>query len=248
MIWADAAFDFGEHQGEHVECGQLGGEGFGGGDADFRAGMGEEAQRTGPDDGRFRDVTDGQGVRHTQVLRVLECGQGVGGLAGLGDSDDQRPWIRHAIAIAVFTGDFDADRQLGQAFQPVTGGEAGVVAGAASQYEDAVDVLEDLFGFGTEPTDLNSLGAAQHVQRVDDGTGLLEDFFLHVVGIGAQFDGISGELGFGFFPGDRGAVLTGDAKAIRSEYSNVAVLEIHHASSHLQQGSGIRGGIVGVIS
>ncbi len=103
---------------------------------------------------------------------------------GLGDGDDQGPGIGHAVAVAVLTGDFDANGELGNALQPVTGGEAGMVAGAAGQNEDAVDGFEGIFSLRTEPTGLDGLGAAQHVEGVDDGARLLEDFLLHVVGIG----------------------------------------------------------------
>ena len=109
--------------------------------------MGEEAQRTGSDDGRFRDVTDGQGVRHTLRLGVLEGSQGVGGLTRLGDGDNKGLRVRDAIAVAVFTGDFDADGDFGKAFQPVTRSQPGMIAGTAGQDEDAVDVLEDDFRF-----------------------------------------------------------------------------------------------------
>ncbi len=122
MFRANRAFNFSQHQGENIECRQLGGEGFGGRHPDFRASMGQEAQRTGTNDGRFRHVTDGQGVRHTQILGVLECGQGVCSLTRLRYCNDQRLRIRHAVAIAVFTGDFNGDGQFGNAFQPVTGG------------------------------------------------------------------------------------------------------------------------------
>jgi hypothetical protein len=59
-------------------------------------------------DGRFRHVADGQGARLAEALGVLERGQGVGGLAGLRDGDDQGFRIRHGSAIAVFAGDLDA--------------------------------------------------------------------------------------------------------------------------------------------
>jgi hypothetical protein len=79
-------------------------------------------------------------------LRVLERGQGVGGLAALADGDDQGLRVGHAVAVAVFAGDLHAGGDLGDALQPVLGRRAGVVAGAAGQDEHAVDVLEDAVG------------------------------------------------------------------------------------------------------
>ena len=109
-----------------------------------------------------------------------------------------------------------------------------MVAGTTSENEDAIDGFEGIFSLRTEPTGLDSLGAAQHVEGVDDGAGLLEDFLLHVVGIRTQFDGISRKLGFSFFPGDRSTVLTGDVDATRGEDGDIAVLQIHHAAGNLQ--------------
>ncbi len=122
-----------------------------------------------------------------------------------------------------------------------------MIAGAAGQDEDTVDVFEDTFGLRAEPTGLNGLGAAQHVEGVDDGPRLFEDFFLHVVGIIAQFYGIGRKLGFGFFPGDGGAILTGDGDAIRSKNSDITVLKIDHAAGNLQERGSVGGGIVGIV-
>jgi hypothetical protein len=89
-------------------------------------------------------------VCHAQAARVLQRGQGVGGFAGLRDGDDQGVRVRHAVAVAVFAGDLDVHRQLGHRFDPVLGGQAGVVAGAAGQDQHAVDFLEDAEGLVAE--------------------------------------------------------------------------------------------------
>ena len=46
------------------------------------------------------------------------------------------------VAVAVFAGHFDLRRDFGDALQPVLGGAAAVVAGAAGQDQHRVDVLE----------------------------------------------------------------------------------------------------------
>src|SRR5690606_40122664 len=50
--------------------------------------------------------------------------------------------IGHAYAVAVLTRDLHVHRQLGDRFDPVASGQAGVVAGAASQDQHTVDLLE----------------------------------------------------------------------------------------------------------
>ncbi|CUJ06086.1 Uncharacterised protein [Achromobacter xylosoxidans] len=115
---------------------------------------------------------------------MLERGQRVGGFARLRDRDDQRARVRHAVAVAVFAGNFDRHGDLGDRFDPVLGGQAGVVAGAAGQDQQRVDVLEDLVGVVAEQLGRDGLDV---LQRVADGARLLEDFLLHVVAVGAEF-------------------------------------------------------------
>ena len=58
----DGAADLGELEGEEEEGGQLGGEGLGGGDADFGAGVGGDGALGFAGDGGADDVADGEGL------------------------------------------------------------------------------------------------------------------------------------------------------------------------------------------
>src|SRR3546814_1485529 len=58
---------------------------------------------------------------------MLKGRQRVGGFAGLGNSNNQGTRVRHAIAVAVFTGNFYIDGNLGNGLYPVTRRQAGVV-------------------------------------------------------------------------------------------------------------------------
>jgi hypothetical protein len=62
------------------------------------------------------------------------------------NGDHQRTRVGHAVAVAVFAGDFHGHGDLGDGFDPVFGRQAGVVAGAAGQDQQGIDVLEDLVG------------------------------------------------------------------------------------------------------
>ncbi|MNV05475.1 hypothetical protein D3C71_958140 [compost metagenome] len=122
---------------------------------------------------------------------MAQRGQGVSGLARLADGDNQGAWVGHAGAVAVFAGHFDLRGDARDVFEPVFGGAAAVVAGAAGQDQNAVDFLEHAPGGGARFAMLaravEQLGhdASQTFERVGDGTRLLEDFLLHVVSVGA---------------------------------------------------------------
>jgi hypothetical protein len=172
-----------QRQRQQVQAGQLGGEGLGAGHADFHAGARDVGQFALAHHRAGGHVADGQRVRHAQAACMLQGGQRVGRLAALRDGDDQRARVGHAVAVAVFAGDLHAGGDAGDALQPVLGRHAAVQAGAAGQDQHAVDGLEDAVCAVAE-----QLGAdAGHAfQRVGQRTGLLEDFLLHVVAVGAQ--------------------------------------------------------------
>ena len=108
----------------------------------------------------------------------------VRGFAGLADGHHQRARIRHGVAVAVFTRDLDLGRDLGDALQPVFGGAAAVIAGAAGQYQHGIHFLEHAMRPVAEELGHDALHA---LQRVRYGARLLEDFLLHVVAVGSQF-------------------------------------------------------------
>ena len=57
----DGSADLAEFEGEQEERGELGGEGLGGGDADFGAGVGGDGALGFAGDGGADDVADGEG-------------------------------------------------------------------------------------------------------------------------------------------------------------------------------------------
>ena len=90
-------------------------------------------------------------------------------------------------------------------------------------------------------------GSPGHFEGVGQRVRLLEDFLLHVVVVGSQFDGVGRELRFDHRTLDGRAIDTGDAMGGAGDLGAVAVVEIDHAAGHLQQGGSIRGGIDTVI-
>ena len=159
-------------------------EGLGGRHANLDASTCDVSQLAFAHHRRGGDVADGQSLRHAQALRVAQCGQCVGGFTALRDGDDQGACVRYAGAVAVFAGDFHLRWNAGNAFQPVLGGAAAVVAGAAGQDQHRIDVLE-----GAVSSVAKQLGddGVNAFQRVGDGARLLKNFFLHVVAIRPEF-------------------------------------------------------------
>ena len=113
----------------------------------------------------------------------FERRQRVGGLAALRDRDDERARVRHAVAVAVLARHLDRGRDLGHRLEPVLGDRAAVVARAAGEDEDRVDLLEDAVGAVAEQLGRD---AGHRVERVGDRLRLLEDLLLHVVPVGAE--------------------------------------------------------------
>ena len=129
---------------------------------------------------------------HAQALRVAQGGQCVGGFTRLCDGHHQRLGVGHRIAVAVFTGHFHLGGYLGDAFQPILGGAAAVVAGATGQNQHRVNLGKHPGRVGAWRVVhllVEQLGhdAFHAFQRVRNGARLLENFLLHVMAVRTQF-------------------------------------------------------------
>ncbi len=72
---ADALAHLADGQCEQEQAGELGGEGLGGGHADFDAGTRDVGELAFAHHGAGGDVADGQGVFHAHAACMLERGQ-----------------------------------------------------------------------------------------------------------------------------------------------------------------------------
>ena len=136
------AAQLGEPQREQVHRRDLGDEGLGGGDADLEAGAGVE-DAVGVAGGlRAHDVRDREHLRPA-LLRQAHGGERVGGLARLGDADDEVARPDDRVAVAVLGGDVHLDRDARPLLERVAADQAGVVRGAAGDDDDAVAVAQE---------------------------------------------------------------------------------------------------------
>ena len=177
---------------------------------------------------------------------MFECGQGISGFTTLGDGDHQRFGVGHAVAVAVFAGNLNLAGNFGNGLQPVLGHAAAVVAGAASQYQHAVDGLKYVVSALTGTVIRDAVKQLRRdgnhaFQRVANGTWLLENFFLHVVTIRPQLScatvgmhGLDHAL-------HRLACLVDHPIFAQLHIDHVALFHIEDLVGHARQGHGVAG-------
>ncbi len=187
--------DLREVQREGEERGELRGEGFGGGDADLRAGVGGHGSGGETCDGGADDVADGEGLGALGDEFLLR-GDGVGGFAGLGDEQAEGVGVGNGVAVAVFGGVVDVDGEAREALDHEFAGEAGVPGGAAGGDGDVGGGAEVGVGEG-HVAEVDAAGVEGDAAEggVADGARLLVDFLEHEVLVAGFFglDGVPGD-------------------------------------------------------
>ncbi len=161
---------------------------------DFHTGTGDIGQAALAHHGAGGHIANGQGVFHAQTLRVAQRGQGVSRFARLRDGDHQRPGVGHRVAVPVFAGNLHLRGHLGNTLQPVLGRATAVVAGATGQNQHRVNLGKHPGCVGTRRMVhllVEQLGndALHALQRVGNGTRLLEYLLLHVMAIRPELGG-----------------------------------------------------------
>ena len=231
---------FAQGNGQAEQDNQLGRERFGRGNADFCTGACVQYQFAFTRQGGFHHVTNRQAVFVSQGLRVFQGFHGVQSFAGLGNGDDQLFRIGNHVAVAVFAGDFHVGRHFGDGFEPVFGGQRGIVGRTAGKDFDAVDIVEhfaciraEVFRFETAvQEDFGSIG---------DGARLFVDFFLHEVAVWAQLQRSQRQFGhFNCTFGLRTGFVEQFFDAVCVQQGDVAVFQVSDAA-----GKGDHGGYVG---
>jgi hypothetical protein len=140
--------------------------------------------------------------------------------------------VGYRFAVAVFAGNLDLARHFGDRFDPVLGHAAAVVAGAAGQDQHTVDGLE-----GAVRAVAKQLGrdAFHAFERVGNGAGLLEDFFLHVVTVRPQF-GRAAVGVHGFHGAGHGLVIAVHHPVFAQlDVDHVALFQVHDLVGHAGQ-------------
>ena len=236
LLDGQPAAQLGKRRREQEQRDQLRRERLGRGDADLRARAGEVDELGLAHHRRRADVADRQRVAVSELLRVLERGERVGGLARLRDHDHQGVRIGNALAVAILARDLDLAGHAREALDPVLGHRAGVIAGAAGEHQHAVDRGQHLLrAVAEEPR----IDRADPLERVRDRARLLEDLLLHEVAIGAELGGRATRLDHRHGPLDALPAGVVDRECLAADIGHVAFLEVDHAARHRQQRRGV---------
>ena len=217
----------------------LRGVGFGGGDTDFRSGLGEQRGVAFADEAAAGNIANREGLA-AHAAGHADRGEGVGGFAGLRNRYDKGIGTDLRVAVAEFAGDIDFHRDIRKVLDEQLAIHAGMAGGAAGNDHDAVQAAQVT---GIKRGQVYLHGAVVHMtlEELAKYTRLLVDFLQHESfeagffgGFGAEGDGL--DVWF-----NRSSVEFGDGNAIRPQYRDLAVIQINHLLDPAENGGDIAG-------
>ena len=175
--------------------------------------------------------------------RVANGGEGIGRLARLGHGNDERRRCDDGVAVAELAGSLDLGGNASPALNKVLGDESGMIAGAAGDHVDAIDVVELLEG-QAQLVDVELAGRRHTTdQRVAHDARLLVNLLEHKVGITALFGHVQIPIDVGDLGLDDIAGLVGILDARRRELGKLTVLEHHDIASGVDERDHVGGNI-----
>ena len=179
----------GEAEPEQVHRGNLADEGLGRRHAHLDARTGEQDGVGIPCRLAAHHVADRQHLGPT-LLRQPHRGEGVGGLTGLGDADDEVVGAVDRLAVAVLGGDVHLDRHPCPALDRVAADQTRVVGGPTGDDHDPLDVAQEVV-IQIDVGEVDAVQARQPVgDRLGDGIGLLVDLLEHEGLVAALLGGV----------------------------------------------------------
>ena len=162
----------------------------------------------------------------------------IGCFSGLGDEQGQAAGLEHRVSITKFRCEIEVYRHPGKGLEPIFRDHPGIIAGAASDDGDALDVAQvkihlrqrDLL---FERPDIAPQGLGNHGR-------LLEDFLLHEVAIIAFLDRRCRHTGGADLALHRVVVLVMDGGALAGNDHPVALFEIGNFLRQRRQSQSVR--------
>ena len=143
--------------------------------------------------------------------------------------------MHHNFAVAELAGHFNLARNACQAFEPVTGNHAGVVAGTTGDDLNIANLGEQFLRLWTESLNQYMVSTQAIFQGALNYCWLLVDFLEHVVAILAlvgRFGAIAVLHGFAL---NALTVYVPDLHAVTTDFSDIAFFQVHEAVSDLAQ-------------
>ena len=166
--------------------------------------------------------------------------QGVGGLTGLGDGDEQAPFRHHELAIAELGGDLNVAGDAGEFLDPVSGDTAGVVRRAAGGDGDGARAVEHRAGVDAECRLEHARTTHATFQGIAHGLRLFVNLLVHVVAVVAAI-GIARVGGDAKRGANGGLVLQIPHRdASRREFDEVSFLQDEEAVGNGSQRRHVR--------
>ena len=164
--------------------------------------------------------------------------QRICGLARLGYEQRKAAFLQHGVAIAKFRRDVDVDGHAGEGFEPVFCDHAGIIAGSAGNYRDALYARQVEIHLRQGNCLFQWANVAR--ERLRDHSGLLKNLFLHVMAVIALFDLRGGHTRGGDFAFYRMVVLVENLCAVACDNHPVAFLQISDFLRQWRKGKCVR--------
>ena len=168
-------------------------------------------------------VTDSQDPS-LLILGVPDRFQRVGGLARLGDGDDEGLAVEDRIAIAELAGQLDLDGQAGPVLDRVLGEHARVIRGTARHDEHLVDVAQVVVGQALL-VEHDATVLQMPEQGVGERAGLLGDLLEHEVVVATLLSGREIPVDVERLAGARVLVEVGDRVALGGDHHDLVLAE-----------------------
>ncbi len=175
------------------------------------------------------------------MLSDAQRGQGVGGLAGLGDGDEEGVRRHYMLAVAVLAGYLHMAGHAGEGLDPILGHKPSMVAGAAGDDGDGLSLSQHGLGLETEGLREHMLGGETALQGIGDGPRLLEDFLLHEVTVLAALGRVRSHRGLTHRALHHFAVTVPDGDTVEPQLRKVAFFQKDEPVGYRQQGEDIGG-------
>ena len=176
------------------------------------------------------------------ALRLAQGSQGVRGLAGLGNGQDNGVAVDGRIAITKLAGIFHFHRDAGKLLEKIFANESRVVAGAAGGEDEALGPAE-LLAVEIQAAEVRAgvLIGQPPAHGIFERLGLLVNLFEHVM-FELALVGIACVPVDLLHAGFDAAVLTvQDVPGIAGQHAHLLILEIDYALGVPDQGHGVAG-------